>query len=48
MCCGADNHNYMRHTCAKELLDSNFNEAVIVKISIFNEIALSFTYSQKS
>ena len=25
MCCAADNHNYMCHTCAKECLDSNFN-----------------------
>ena len=25
MCCAADNHNYMCHTCAKEFLDSNFN-----------------------
>ena len=34
--------------CAKELYDSNFNKAVIYKISIFNEIAQMFTYSQKS
>ena len=34
--------------CAKELLFSNFNIAVIYKISIFNEIATNFTYSQKS
>ena len=38
----------MCHICAKELLDSNFNEADIYKISIFNEIATNFTYSQKS
>ena len=25
MWCVSDNHNYMCHTCAKELLDSNFN-----------------------
>ena len=25
MCCAADNHNYICHTCAKEFLDSNFN-----------------------
>ena len=24
MCCAADNHNYMCHTCAKEFSDSNF------------------------
>ena len=34
--------------CTKELLDSNFIEAVIYKLSIFNEIAPDFTYSQKS
>ena len=32
MWCAADNHNYMYHTFAKEILDSNFNEAVINKI----------------
>ena len=48
MWCASDNHNNMCHTCAKELLDSNFNEAVIDKISIFNEIAPNFTYSQES
>ena len=49
MCCGAsDNHNNMRHTCVKDLLDSNFNYAVIYKISIFKEIAPNFTYLQKS
>ena len=25
MCCASDNHNYMCHTCAKELLNSSFN-----------------------
>ena len=33
--------------CAKELSDSNFNEAVIDKILIFQEIAPNFTYSSK-
>ena len=33
ICCAADNHNNMCHTCAKEFLDSNFNWAVIDKIS---------------
>ena len=33
--------------CAKELLDWNFDQAVIYKISIFNEITPHFTYSQK-
>ena len=32
----------------RTVLNSNFNQAVICKISIFNEIALNFTYSQKS
>ena len=48
MWCASDNHNYMCHICAKELLDLNFNEAVIDKASIFNEIAQNFTYSQES
>ena len=47
MWCASDDHNNVCHICAKELLDSNFNEAVIVKISSFNEIAPNFTYSQK-
>ena len=38
----------MCHVCAKGYLDSNFNQAVIAKISIFHEIAPNFTYSQKS
>ena len=45
MWCASDNHNNMCHICAKELLDSNFNEAVIYKISVFNEITPNFTYS---
>ena len=32
----------MRHICAKEFLDLNFNEVVISKISIFHEIAPNF------
>ena len=44
----ADSHDYMSHPCAKEFLDSNLNEGVIYKISIFHEIAPNFTYSQKS
>ena len=47
MFCTADNHNYICHTCAKEFLDSNFNKAVIDKISNFHEIARNSTYSQK-
>ena len=47
MLCSSDNHNNMRHICAKELLDSNFNETVIDKISIFQEIAPNFTYIWK-
>ena len=41
MWCASDNHNNMRHICAKELLDLNFNHAIIYKTSIF-------TYLQKS
>ena len=48
MWCVADNHNYMCDICAKGLLDSSFNQAVIGKISNFHEIAANFTYSQKS
>ena len=48
MWCTSDDHNNMRHMCAKELLDSKFNYAVIYKISIFKEIAPNFTYLQKS
>ena len=48
MWCASDNHNNMHHIRAKELLDSNFNKTVIYKISIFNEIAPNFIYSQKS
>ena len=43
MWCAAGNHNTMCHTCAKELLDSYFNEAVIYKISIFYQIDPNFT-----
>ena len=48
MFCSAVNHNYICHTCAIEFLVSNFNEAVIDKISVFHEIAPNSTYSQKS
>ena len=47
MWCASDNDNNMCYICAKELLNSNFNEAVIYKLSIFNEIDPNFTYSQK-
>ena len=40
-------HNYMSDMFAKEVSDSNFNLAVIGKISIFQEITPNFTYSQK-
>ena len=36
MWCAADNHNFMNHICAKEFLDSNFNEAGIDKLSKFS------------
>ena len=38
MWCAADNHNYMWHIYAKGFLDSNFNQAVIEKISIFTKL----------
>ena len=38
MCCAADNHNYMCHICAREFLDSNFNQAVIDKYPIFSKL----------
>ena len=44
--CTADNHNYMYYICAKEFLDSNFNQAVIDKISNFHKIAPNYTYLQ--
>ena len=46
MWCPVVNHNHMRHICAKGFLDSNFNQAIIEKISFFHEIAPNFTYSQ--
>ena len=47
MLCAAGNHNYMSHICAEGFINSNFNYAVIDKISNFQEIAPNFTYSQK-
>ena len=44
MRCVADNHNCMCHICAEGFLDSNFNEAVTDKISIFHKIAPNFTF----
>ena len=37
----------MCHICEKGFLNSNFNWAIIDKISNFLEIAPNFTYSQK-
>ena len=48
MCFASGNHNDMCHTCAKEFLNSTFNEAVIDKISNFHDIAPNFTFSQIS
>ena len=42
MWCAAENHNCMRHICAKGLLDSK----IIDKISIFHEIASNFTFTK--
>ena len=46
MQCAADNHSYTCRICAKGFLDTNFNQAVIDKISNFQEIGPNFTYSQ--
>ena len=43
MWCAADNHNFMCHICAKGILDSNFNQAGIDKITKFQEIAPNLT-----
>ena len=32
MWCAADDHNYMCHICAKELLGSNFNYEISMKL----------------
>ena len=45
--CSQDNLSYMCHIRTKGFLNSNFNEALIDKISIFQEIVPNFTYSQK-
>ena len=46
-CCVEYNHNYMSNVCAKEFSVSNINQAVIGKISSFQEIAPHFKNSQK-
>ena len=46
--CAENNHSYMSRVCAKGFLDSNFNLAVIDKISFFQEIDPNYTNSQKS
>ena len=35
-----DNDNYMCHMCARGFLNSNFDSAVIDKLSNFHEIAM--------
>ena len=45
--CAVVNYNYMCHICAEGFLDSNFNQAIINKISNFRKIAPTFTYSWK-
>ena len=47
ICNAEDNHSYMSNICTKECSYSKFNQAVMGKILIFQEIALNFTYSQK-
>ena len=39
MWCATDNHNNMCPICAKVLLDSNFNQAVIYKLEFFRPTA---------
>ena len=47
--CAVHDHNYyMCHICAKGFLDSNFNQAILDKISDFHKIAPNFTFSPKS
>ena len=46
--CAEYNYNYMSNMYEKEFSDSSYKEEVIGKISIFQEIAPSFTHSQKS
>ena len=44
-----DNHNYiMCHICENGILDFDFNEAAIDKISNFQKIDPNFTCSPKS
>ena len=43
-----DDHSFMCHICAKGFLNSNFNEAVIDKISVLTKLPQNFTFSQKS
>ena len=45
--CAEDNDSYIVYMCTKEFSYSNFKEAVIGKISIFQEIPQNFTYLQK-
>ena len=35
MCCAADTHNYMCHTCAKEFLDSTSIKGALDKYSTY-------------
>ena len=46
--CAEDNYSNTNYMCAKAFADTNFNEAVIYKISIFEEIAPNFVHSQKN
>ena len=48
MWCAVDNRSYMYHIRSKEISDSTFNQTVTATISTFHEIALNFTYLQKS
>ena len=43
MWCAEDDYSYRRHICAKGFLDSNFDLAVLDKMSIFHEIGPNLT-----
>ena len=47
MWCAAESYHHTCQICAKGILESNFNQAVIDKISNFHEIAPNFTFLPK-
>ena len=49
MLCAVDNHNYMCHICATELLDLNLNEVVIDNTSLFMKLPqISYTHKNRN